>query len=186
MESLGTGAEIFLRNPEVGSFSVGGGFDRHSAEGTLAAREYSGSAAASIFFPDFGSGPVDWVVRFEFAHRDVSGTSGTADFDADRFHVTGSAGWYLTDDVQLVIGGEWERAEEEFSSEDLRAGFARVRWRIPAPISMEFNLGGAVGINEFKQPPFRGDHRFTYGVTAGLVLRFRSGATLIESVRRFD
>ena len=184
--SYGVGGELFVRDSNVGSFSAGAGFDRLDGQGSLGADQWSGTANASIFFPDLGNGAVDWVFRFGFAHREVFGAPGSVDFDSDRYSVSGSAGWYVSENLQLVLGGRWERAEEEFSSEDDREGFAQVRWLTRVLIPVELNVGGFGGISDFKQSPFRSDHRTIYGVNAGVVLRFGSGATLIESVRQFD
>ncbi len=184
--AFGAGAELFLRDPALGSFAAGGGFDRVDGDGSLEEDIWSGHAQAAVFFPDLGSGPVDWVLRFKFSHGDISGTTGTADFDKDRYEITGSAGWYLTENIQLAMGGLWDRSEEEFTTVENREGFLRLRGRLPGPIPLEISLGGSVGQSEYKQSPFRADLRLLYRVNAGLVLRFGSGATLIDSIRRFD
>jgi hypothetical protein len=182
----GGGAELFVRDPEIGSFSVGGGFDRDDGQGSIIGDQWNGAGRASIFFPDLGQGPVDWVFSFRFAHQQVSEAPGNVDIDSDHYAVSGSAGWYLTDNFQFVLGGRWERSEEEFSTDDDREGFANLRWRLPGQIPIELNLGGFAGISEYKQPGFRSDNRLTYGVNTGFVLRFGSGETLLESVRQFD
>ena len=183
---FGGGAELFLRDPALGSFAAGGGFDRVDGDGSLEEDLWSGHAEAAVFFPDLGSGPVDWVLRFDFSHGDISGTTGSADFDKDRYQITGSAGWYLTHNVQLVMGGRWDRSEEEFTTVDNREGFLRLRARLPGPVPLELSLGGTVGQSEYEQSSFRADLRLLYRASAGLVLRFGSGATLIDSIRRYD
>lgn len=184
--AFGAGAELFVRDPALGSFAAGGDFDRVDGDGSLEEDVWSGHAEATVFFPDLGSGPVDWALRFEFSHGDISGTTGTADFDKDRYRITGSAGWYLTQNVQLLLGGLWDRSEEEFTTVENREGFLRLRGRLPGPVPLELTLGGSLGQSEYQQSPFRDDLRLLYRVTAGLVVRFGSGATLIDSIRRFD
>jgi hypothetical protein len=196
LDSLGRGnnevttygvlGEVFVRDPDLGSFSVGAGYDRHLGDGSLAADEYSGTVAAGFFFPDLGSGPIDWMAQFRFGHRKVSGTTGTADVDADRYTVRGSVGWYFSDDFQMALGAQWDRDEEEFSSEEDLEGFIQFRWWLPVNLPLEFTVGGSAGISDYKQSPFRSDHRLVYGVNAGLVFRFGSGSTLIESIRGYD
>ena len=184
--TLGVLGEVFLRDPDLGSFAVGAGYDRYLGSGSLAADEYSGTVSAGLFFPDLGSGPIDWMAHFRFGHRKVSGTTGTADVDADRYTVRGSVGWYFSDDFQMALGAEWDRDEEEFSTEEDLEGFIQFRWRLPVKLPLEFSVGGSAGISEYKQSPFRSDHRFVYGMNAGLVFRFGSGKTLIESIRGYD
>ena len=190
ISTLGAGAQLFLRDPKVGSITVGGGWDRLARDGPIDAQEFKGDAAFSIFFPDLGMGPVDWTFSFDFAHREVSDVPGTADVDADRYVVTGQAGWYASDDVQIALGGRWERAEEEFSSEVDTEGFVQVRWwlarSLPVKLPIELTFGGSVGVSEYKQPPFRADKRMVYGANVGFVFRFGSGENLLDAVRRFD
>ncbi len=184
--AYGAGLELFVRDPALFALTAGGAYERQDGEGSVSADAYSGSAELALFFPDLGLGPLDWVVRFDFTHRQVSGVSGPSDLDADRYRVTGSAGWYWTDDFQFVLGGRWDRAEEEFLNEEDREGFAQIRWRIPGPVSVELSLLGSAGVSEYKQPPFEPDHRLAYGAEAGLTFRFRSGRTLLESIRGYD
>jgi outer membrane receptor protein involved in Fe transport len=187
--SYGVTGELFVRDPEMGSFSFGGGYDYRDADGGVDADAFRGNVAAAIFFPDLGSGPVDWFVRFDFEHREVSGVSGTtADIDADRYVVTGGAGWYLSPDFLFVLGGRWDRAEEEFLTEETSTGFGRFRigLPVPGPISVELSLGGSAGVAELDRSPFRSDKRIVYGAEAGLVFRYRSGATLLDAIRGHD
>ena len=190
ISKLGVGAQLFLRDPKVGSITVGGGWDRLARDGPIDAEEFKGDAAFSIFYPDLGMGPVDWTLSFEFAHRQVSDVPGTADVDADRYVVTGQAGWYASDDVQIALGARWERAEEEFSSAEDTEGFVQVRWwlarSLPVELPIELTFGGSVGVSEYKLSPFRADNRMVYGANVGLVFRFGSGETLLDAVRRFD
>lgn len=186
LSKVGAGAELFLRNPAVGSIAVGGGYDRVARDGPIDADEFHGNTTAQIYFPDLGMGAVDWTFRFDFTHRQVSGVTGSADVDADDYRASAHAGWYASPNVQIVIGVEWERSEYEFSSEVDTEGIAMVRWWLPLPVPVELRFGGSIGVSEYKQPPFRADKRAIYGATAGLVFRFGSGETLIDSVRRYD
>lgn len=190
ISALGVGAQLFLRDPKMGSVTVGGGWDRLSRDGPIDAEEFKGDASFSIFYPDLGLGPVDWKFSFEFGHRQVSGVPGTTDIDADRYIVTGQAGWYASDDVQIALGARWERAEEEFSTEVDTKGFVQVRWWLarwlPVELPIELTFGGSVGVSEYKRSPFRTDDQMVYGANVGLVFRFRSGQTLLDAVRRFD
>lgn len=189
LDGYGGLAELFVRHPEIGSFAAGGGYGRLGGEGGGSAEQVTGSANAQIFFPDLGTGPLDWFAHFEFRHREVSGTGQTFDVDADVYDVTGGARWYLAPDVALVVTGAWQRTEEEFFAEDDTTGGLAFHWRLPLPIrpvSIELFAGGQAGISEYKEPPFRGDHRLVYGARAGLTLRLFSGATLLESIRRYD
>lgn len=189
IDSYGGLGEVLVRHPDVGAFAVGGGYERLGGEGGGSAEQVTGSADAQIFFPDLGTGPLDWFAHFEFRHREVSGTGQTFDVDADVYDVTGGARWYLSPDVALVATGAWQRTEEEFFSEDDATGGLAFHWRLPLPIrpvSIELHAGGRAGLSEYKEPPFRGDHRFVYGVQAGLTLRLFSGTTLLESIRRYD
>lgn len=185
---FGAGTTLFVRDPALGALEIGGGYDRQLGDGDVEADVYRGSARLAIFFPDLDLGPVDWFVRFDFAHRRISGAPGTTDLDGDRYAVEGGAGWYLSDDLQVVLGGRWIRAEEEFLDEEDRVGFGRLRWRLPlpGPVSAELRLGGHVGVSAYEQSPFRSDHRLVYGARAGLVLRVGSGASLLESIRAYD
>ncbi|MBY0401197.1 hypothetical protein K2X89_12940, partial [Myxococcota bacterium] len=189
IDQYGGLAEILVRHPEIGSFAAGGGYDRLSGEGGASAEQIVGTATAQIFFPDLGTGPLDWFAQFEFRHRQVSGTGQTFDVDADVYDVSGGARWYLSPDVALVATGAWQRTEEEFFAEEDTTGGLALHWRLPLPIrpvSIELFAGGRAGISEYKEPPFRGDHRLVYGAHAGLTLRLFSGATLLESIRRYD
>lgn len=189
IDSYGGLGEVLIRHPEIGAFAAGGGYERLGGEGGGSAEQVTGSADAQIFFPDLGTGPLDWFARFEFRHREVSGTGQTFDVDADVYDVIGGARWYLSPDVALVATGAWQRTEEEFFSEDDSTGGLAFHWRLPLPIrpvSIELNAGGRAGVSEYKEPPFRGDQRFVYAVQAGLTLRLFSGATLLDSIRRYD
>lgn len=189
IDGYGGLAELFVRHPEIGSFAAGGGYGRLGGDGGGSAEQVTGSADAQIFFPDLGTGPVDWFAHFEFRHREVSGTGQTFDVDADVYDVKGGARWYLAPDVAMVVTGAWQRTEEEFFAEDDTTGGLAFHWRLPLPIrpvSIELFAGGTAGISEYKEPPFRGDHRLVYGARAGLTLRLFSGATLLESIRRYD
>ena len=187
ISASGAGLELFVRDPERGAFAVGGGWDRLARKGPIGAEEYSGHATAQIFFPDLGLGPVDWNFHFGFTHREVDGVTGTADVDADRYLVRAQSGWYASDDVQILLGVQWDRAEEEFSSEEDLEGIFEARWFVPVPVvSLQLRVGGSVGVSEYKRPPFRADKRPVYGANVGLVFRFGAGETLIETQRQYD
>jgi hypothetical protein len=184
--AYGATAEIFWRDPEVGSVTVGSSFDRIDVDRGLDANEFGASLGAAIFFPDLGSGPVDWVLRLDYARQDVSGSGTSGDLDSDIFTVSGGAGWYLTDQSQVVIGARWNRAENDFADVEDFEGFLDVHWLLPTPISMELTLGGSVGVSEYKESPFPSDDRLIYGASVGLTFRFRSAPTLVEIVRAYD
>lgn len=187
VSATGAGAEFFLRDPERYSFAVGGGWDRLAQDGPVDANQYGGHATARLFFPDLGLGPVDWIVHFDYAHREVDGLPGTVDYDGDRYLVRAQSGWYASENVQVLLGLEWDRAQDEFSSEEGLEGHVEARWLLPVPIvPVELRAGGFAGVTEFKRPPFRGDNRPIYGAQLGLVLRYGAGRTLIENQRRYD
>ena len=120
----------------------------------------------------------------------MSDTPGPADVDGDRYRVAGQAGWYVSSDFQIALGGRWDRSEDEFSSEVDAEGYVQVRaWlprRFTLGIPIELTFGGSGGVSEYKRPPFRADKRAVWGANAGLVFRFGSGETLLESVRAYD
>lgn len=187
ISASGARLELFVRDPERGAFTVGGGWDRLAREGPIGAEEYSGHATAQVFFPDLGIGPVDWNFHFGFTHREVDGVAGTADVDADRYRVRAQGGWYASENVQILMGIQWDRAEEEFSSEEDLEGIFEARWFVPVPVvSVQLRVGGSVGVSEYKRPPFRADKRPVYGANVGLVFRFGAGRTLIETQRQYD
>jgi hypothetical protein len=189
LDAYGALGELLLRDPRLGAFAVGGGFDRLEGEGGVTADQLTGSADLQIFFPDLGLGAVDWFSRFEFRHREVSGDGQAFDVDADVYHVTGGARWFAAPDVALVFAGTWQRVEEEFSSEDDQTGSLMVHGRLPlplGPVSIELFAGASAGVSEYKESPFRGDRRLVYGARAGLTLRLFSGRSLIESMRQYD
>jgi hypothetical protein len=187
---LGAGGALLVRNPEVGEISAGGGWDRIAREGPIDANAYEGNTALSAFFPDLGMGPVDWRLDLRFVHRKTSGIPGPVDYDADRYTVSGEAGWYASPDLRIALGGRWDRAEEEFSSETDSEGFVQVRWWLPRewtfalPIELAFGASG--GVSEYKQPPFRTDRRPVWRTNVGLVFRYGTGATLLEAIRHYD
>ncbi len=187
---LGTGGELIVRDAAVGELALGGGWDRIARDGPIDANAYHGRASLAIFYPDLGLGPVDWRVDLQFTHREVSDTGGVSDIDGDRYRVAGQAGWYVNPDLQIALGGRWDRAEDEFSSEVDAEGFVQVRAWLPRRftfgVPIELNFGGSAGVSEFKQPPFRTDKRAVWGANAGLVFRFGAGETLLESVRAYD
>lgn len=189
VQSYGGLVEILIRNPEFGAFAAGAGFDRLEGEGGLTANQLTGSAEAQIYFPDLGSGPLDWFTRFEFRHREVAGDDQPFDIDADVYAVTAGARWYGTPNVAVAFTGAWQRTEEEFLSEDDKTGSVGIHWLLPIPLggaSVEVFAAGVAGLSEYKESPFRGDDRLVYGGRAGLTLRAFSGRTLLESFRRFD
>ena len=189
LDAYGTLVELFARDPRLGSFAVGAGFDRLEGESGVAGNQLTGSADLQIFFPDLGSGSLDWFTRFEFRHRELEGDGQPFDVDADVYHVTGGARWYASPDVAVVFAGTWQRVEEEFFSEDDRTGSVGIHWRLPlriGPASVEVFAAGSAGSSEYKESPFRGDHRLVYGGRAGFTLRLFSGRTLIESMRQYD
>jgi len=188
-EIFGSGAtvEFFLRDPERGALTVGGDWDRLARKGPIDADEYGGHVTAQAFFPDLGLGPVDWTIHFAFTHRQIDGVAGPADVDADQYLVRAQSGWYASDDVQMLFGVRWERAEEEFSSEEDLEGLVEARWFLPVPmIPIELRAGGSIGVSEYKQPPFRADRRPVYGAHVGLLFRFGAGESLIDTQRRYD
>ncbi|MAG34320.1 MAG: hypothetical protein CL908_25865 [Deltaproteobacteria bacterium] len=184
--SYGVELGLFVRDPKLGSVTFGGSYDRLEGDGGVDANAFGGSVEAAIFFPDLGSGYIDWFARFDFTHRRVSGAGQPFDVDADVYRVAAGAGWYATEDIQVLAGGRWTRTEEEFLSEDDREGFLTLRWRLPLPLSLEVSASGSAGLSEYKQAPFRGDHRLIYGARVGFIYRFRSGPTLRESIRAYD
>lgn len=188
--TYGADATLLLRNPAFGALEAGGGYARVVRDSSPEADEYRAHGALSIFYPDLGLGAVDWVLRFDYAHRQISGIVSAVDLDADRYAVTGEAGWYAAENLRIAFGGRFRRAENEFSSEDDREGFVRVRWwlgrLLPVAVPAELSFGGSAGVSEYKQSPFRADRRAVYRAEVGLVLRFNSGASLLESIRRYD
>lgn len=188
-EAYGALVELFARDPRLGSIAVGAGFDRLEGKSGVAGNQLSGSADLQIFFPDLGSGSLDWFTRFEFRHRELEGHGQPFDVDADVYHVTGGARWYASADVAVVFTGTWQRVEEEFFSEDDRTGSLGLHWRLPlriGPASVEVFAAGSAGTSEYKESPLRGDHRLVYGGRAGFTLRLFSGRSLIESMRQYD
>lgn len=189
LDRYGAGAELFVRHPDFGSLAAGAGYDRLEGDSGITADQLTGSAEAQFFFPDLGNGPLDWFARFEFRHREVEGHGQPFDVDADVYHVVGGARWYATPNLALVFTGTWQRVEEEFLAEDDRIGALGFQWLLPVPIgpvSLELSAAGLAGLSEYKEPPFEGDDRLVYGARAGLAFRFFSGATLVDSIRRFD
>lgn len=189
IDAYGALVELLLRDPQLGSFAVGGGFDRLEGEGGVTADQLTGSVDLQIYFPDLGLGPVDWFARFEFRHRELAGDGQPFDVDADVYDVLGGARWFASPDLAVVLTGRWQRVEEEFSAEDDATGSLTVHGRLPlplGPISVEVFAGGTAGISEYKESPFRGDRRFVYGARAGMTLRLFSGRTLVESMRQYD
>lgn len=189
ISSYGALAELFARDPSLGSFAVGTGFDRLEGDGGLAANQLTGSVDAQIYFPDLGLGPLDWFSRFEFRHREVEGDGQVFDVDTDVYHVVAGARWYASPDVAVVLTGSWQRVEEEFLAEDDQTGSLGLRWRLPLAIrraSLEVFAAASAGMSEYKESPYRGDHRLVYGARAGLTIRLFSGETLVDSIRRYD
>lgn len=187
ISASGAGVEVFLRDPARGAFTVGGGWDRLARDGPIDADAFGGHATAQIFFPDLGLGPIDWTLHFAFTHRQVDDVTGSADVDADRYVVRAQSGWYASENVQLLFGVRWDRAEEEFSSEEDVEALFEARWLFPVPVvPIELRFGGSAGVSEYKQPPFRADRRGVYGAHVGLVFRYGAGRTLIETQRRYD
>jgi hypothetical protein len=165
---------------------MGSNFDRLEGEHGLDGNEFGASADAKIFFPDLGYGPVDWFLRFDYARRDVSSSNSPSDSDTDIYTVTGGAGWYPTNNSQIVLGGRWSRSEDDVLSEEVLEGTLDIRWLLPIQIPIELSLGGSAGVSEFKESPFPTDSRLIYGTSVGLVFRFYSGRTLTEMVRAYD
>ena len=187
ISASGAGLELFVRNPERGALSAGGGWDRLARDGPIDAEEYRGHVTAQVFFPDLGLGPVDWNLHFGFTHREVDDVPGTADVDADRYLVRAQSGWYASENVQILLGVQWDRAEEEFSSEEDTEAIFEARWFVPVPvIPVELRVGGSAGVSEYKRPPFRADRRPVYGASVGLVFRYGAGETLLDTQRRYD
>lgn len=189
LDTYGTLVELFARDPGLGSLAFGAGFDRMEGESGVAANQLTGTADLQVFFPDFGSGSVDWFTRFEFRHREVEGDDQPFDVDADVYFVSGGARWYASPDVAVVFTGTWQRVEEEFFSEDDRTGSLGIHWRLPVaigPVSVEIFAAGSAGTSEYKEAPLRGDQRLVYGGRTGVTLRLFSGQTLIDSMRRYD
>ena len=184
--AYGAAAEFFLRDPNLGSFTLGGSYDRLDGDDSFDANAFGGVADLRLFFPDFGSGEVDWFVRFEYERREVEGSGRPLDPRIDTYRVSGGAGWYLTNNFQFLLGGSWTRAEHSPISREDAEGFVTGRWKLPTAISLELSLGGSVGVSEYKQSPFSSDDRFIYGGNVGLTYRFGSGPTLVESIRAFD
>ncbi|MEZ4332869.1 MAG: hypothetical protein R3F35_13995 [Myxococcota bacterium] len=189
LDGYGALAELLVRDPRRGSVAVGGGYDRLEGDGGVSADQLTARAEAQIYFPDFGSGPVDWFASFAFRHRQVAGSGQSFDVDADVYDVRGGARWYAGPDVAVVFAGQWTRSEEEFFSEDDATGALDLHWRLPVaagPVGVEVFAGGFAGVSEYKEPPFRGDRRLLYGGRAGVTLRLFSGVSLLEAIRRFD
>jgi len=189
IDSYGALAELFARDPGFGSLALGVGFDRLEGDGGLAANQLTGSVDARIFFPDLGAGALDWFTRFEFRHRQVEGDGQPFDVDADVYDVSGGARWYAAPDVALVLTGRWQRVEEEFLSEEDQTGSLGLHWLLPIPIrgaSIELFAAGTAGVSEYKESPYRGDHRLVYGGRGGVTVRLFSGRTLVDSMRRYD
>lgn len=189
IDGYGARAELLLRDPRLGSFAAGGGYDRLEGEGGVSADQLVGRAEAQVFFPDLGSGPVDWFTAFEFRHRQVAGSGQSFDVDTDVYQVVGGARWYAGPDVAVVFSGRWQRSEEEFFAEDDATGELALHGRLPVavgPASVEVFAGGFAGTSEYKEPPFRSDQRLLYGARAGLTLRVFSGPSLLDAIRRFD
>lgn len=184
--AYGAALEFFLRDPDLGSFTLGGSYDRLDGDDGFDANAFGGVADLRIFFPNFGSGEVDWFLRFDYERREVEGAGRPFDPRIDTYRVRGGAGWYLTRNFQFLLGGSWTRAENSPISREDSEGFVAVRWRLPTTISLELGLGGRVGVSEYKQSPFPSDDRFIYGGHVGVTYRFGSGKTLVESIRAFD
>ena len=182
LSSYGVAADIFARDPDRGSLAIGSSYDRLDGEGGADANKVGASVDASIFFPDLGSGQVDWSFRFDYSYQEVSDQNDPT----NSYTATAGAGWYLTNNSQFVLGGRWSRKENEFVTEEDLEGFVKIRWLLPAPIPMEFSLGGSAGVSDYKQSPFPEEDRLIYGASAGVTIRFRSGATLLEMIRGYD
>jgi hypothetical protein len=184
--AYGAAVELFLRDPDLGSFTLGGSYDRIDGDDDFDANAFGGVADLRIFFPDFGSGKADWFLRFDYERREVEGTGRPFDPRIDTYRVSGGGGWYFTENFQFLLGGSWTRAENHPISREDSEGFVTVRWRLPTTLSLELTLGGSAGVSEYEQSPFPSDDRMIYGGHVGVTYRFESGATLVESIRAFD
>jgi hypothetical protein len=182
LTSYGVTTDLFLRDPSVGSLSAGASFDQLDGQNGFGADRIGASAEAAIFFPNFGSGHVDWSLRFDYARQDVSGQSDPTLY----YTATAGAGWYLSNNSQLVLGGSWSRMENDFLSEEDLEGFLQFRWLPEIRIPVELSLVASAGSSKYKESPFPEEDRLIYGGAAELTFRFRSGPTLLKMIRGYD
>ncbi len=186
--TFGAGFDLFVRDPDLGSFTLGAGYERFEGDDDYEANAYQGRVELKVFFPDLGSGPVDWFVDFQYARRDDAGASRDFVPNRDTFSVEGGVGWYFGENIQWIMGGRWSLAENDDAEIEDREGFAGIRWFLPvqAGMSAEFDFRGHAGVSDYQEDSFGSDGRFVYGVRGGVTLRFRSGGTLLESIRAYD
>lgn len=185
-ERYGAGIDLFARDPEIGSFTVGGAFDRFDFNDGFNGNEIGGSVEAVVFFPAEAGAIVDWKLGFEFSQIDYSGPGLDVENEVDTIGLVGTGSWYATENFIVELGGEWARFEPEFQSEEFRGGTLGIRGLLPIPVSTELFLEGSVGESEFKAPPFPPNERLDYSIRIGLQIRMVQGQTLLSLRRRYD
>lgn len=184
----GGAAELFIRNPSVGMLALGGEYDRIEPINGSTIDQFGGRVGLAAYFPDFGLGPVDWILIAEYRKSDDSNsTRGTIQVDGHGFGVSGVAGWYMTPRSVFEAGGTWFRSEGGDVDTEDRLGVARIRLLFAAPVvSTEFSLGASIGESEFELDSFAPDDRFAYAISFGIQFRHVPGKNLIEIRRNFD
>lgn len=135
------GAELFLRDPDIGYLEAGYRFSWFDFAFGGQSRSHAATAGAGIFFPDLGVGPLDWVAGFAYARerQEVPGFSSTT---FDVYSVAVGPRWHLSDTLLASSAFSWRRVEQsqaEISRE--LAGSMQLDWLLGAPEGRYLSIG---------------------------------------------
>ncbi|MFK7895146.1 MAG: hypothetical protein AB8G23_04880 [Myxococcota bacterium] len=187
-DTYGIEGELFLRDPQLGSLSIGASFDRTDAPDGLNFNSIGGKVDLRFFFPDLGSGPVDWAAGFRFVNDDLSGPGVEIEVDSDNYVFSAGPTWYLSDTFSTALSVEWDRFETDFASQETTLGKIDLNllWPTSRRTSLAFRVGASAGALDYKQSPFRGEKSLVWGLSAGVTIRLAPSQKLVELARAYD
>jgi hypothetical protein len=181
------GADLFVRNPDVGFFGLGYRFgweDPPEAGDRLLVNSLV--VEPGFYIPDQGLGAVDWTVTFVYSRGKLSGAGATDEFNAYRLDAT--SGWYLTESFRFTAGFRFELEDPELAlpGRELR-GTGELAWLLPGfgerrYVTAIFNASGGRARDDLA-PPFSYADRPVWAVGGGLSFSYPGATSLLELTR---
>lgn len=182
------GVDLFVRDPEVGFFSLGYrfGIGDPAEDGADDLLSNGLSLGAGYFIPDQDLGEIDWSIEVDYARQSLEGTG----FSDDVHALSGSAssGWYWTDDFRFTASFLWALDLPDAGSNvrDLRGG-ADVAWLLPFFGDLRYVTAFASG-NAGRErsdfaPPLEDADRTVWAVGGGLSFIFPGAESLLQLTR---
>lgn len=179
---LEIGADLFVRNPEVGEAGIGPRYRwDETTTGQVDRSNHAAGVAAygTLFLDEFLFGPMDLGVNGRFLDADIDSDGA---FSAEReYSAGGRVTTYVSDRVAVGVGGSWSRTNfgtgehVEYASADFDLDLL-----LPTPLPVTLGAGFSYGKQEVGSLALSNYGREFFSLGFSLTVSFVDAQSLLE------